>query len=147
VNKIAISSRDRRRKHAQHKVTPQKTGLDRLTFYCGSQAPLPIANRNQDAIRFYVTSAGGGESFRCFAGASLMEHDHPAKVKIAALTSEIDAIHRANSLYWAQGEAATFGARTQYHRRLERLEAIRSKLVQLRAAAVQKSTFSSSSSR
>jgi hypothetical protein len=64
-----------------------------------------------------------------------MEPDRATRVKIAVLIFEIDAIHHANSSYWKQGEVATLGARALYQRRLERLEAIRSKLAQLRAAA------------
>jgi hypothetical protein len=56
------------------------------------------------------------------------------RVKIAALTSEMDAIHSANSLYWGQGEAATHKARAEYRRRLDRLEEIRKELTQLRSA-------------
>jgi len=59
-----------------------------------------------------------------------MTSDIPATVKI--LTSEIDTIHLANSLYWKRGTAVTLEARTQYQRRLDRLEAIRNELNQLR---------------
>jgi hypothetical protein len=50
------------------------------------------------------------------------------------LTSEIDAIHSANSLYWGQGESATHEARAEYCHRLDRLEEIRKELAQLRSA-------------
>jgi hypothetical protein len=43
----------------------------------------------------------------------------------------MDAIHTANELYWRRGEAATSEERTQYRKRLERLEQIRLELAQL----------------
>jgi hypothetical protein len=56
------------------------------------------------------------------------------RVKIAALTAEMDAIHSTNSWYWGQGAAATLKARAEYRRRLDRLEEIRKELAQLRLA-------------
>jgi hypothetical protein len=56
------------------------------------------------------------------------------RIEIAVLTSEIDAIHSANSLYWGQGESATHEARAEYCHRLDRLEEIRKELAQLRSA-------------
>ena len=53
------------------------------------------------------------------------------KVKIAALTSEIDAIFHANSSYWCRGENVTHEARAEYQFSIERLEAIRQELAQL----------------
>lgn len=60
-----------------------------------------------------------------------MESDSVVKAKIAALHEEMHAIHVANSLHWKQGEAVTVEARAEYHRRLNRLEEIRSELIQL----------------
>ena len=54
--------------------------------------------------------------------------------RIAALNAEIDAIHSANTLYWRQGEAATYEARAAYRHRSDRLEEIRNELAKLRSA-------------
>ena len=53
--------------------------------------------------------------------------------QIAALTSEMDAIHFANELYWQHSEP-TLAARAEYHLRKDRLEKIRAELAQLRSA-------------
>jgi hypothetical protein len=55
-------------------------------------------------------------------------------MKIAALTSEMDAIHSANALYWGRREEVTLEARAEYQRRKDRLEQIRSEIAQLRSA-------------
>ena len=54
---------------------------------------------------------------------------------LAVLTSEMDSIHFANSLFWAGGESVTIEARAEYQRRQERLEQIRVELVQLRESS------------
>jgi hypothetical protein len=54
-----------------------------------------------------------------------------AAVKITALTSEMDTIHFANTLYWYRGGTLTFEGRAAYRRRLDRLESIRQELNQL----------------
>jgi len=62
-----------------------------------------------------------------------LELDDATRVEIAALTSEMNVIFHANSVYWLQGEAATLGARAEYLRRLDRLEEIRTELAHWRS--------------
>jgi hypothetical protein len=50
------------------------------------------------------------------------------------LEKEMDGIHFVNTLYWGRGESAPSKARAEYQRRLDRLEAIRTELAQLRTA-------------
>jgi hypothetical protein len=59
-------------------------------------------------------------------------HTSDTQVKIAALTKEMDEIHRANSLYWNQGQHPTKAATARYEFRQERLEQIRKELEVLR---------------
>ncbi len=57
---------------------------------------------------------------------------------IAALVSEMNSIHSANSLYWELGEAVTLEARAEHQRRRDRLEELRSALEKLQKSAGQK---------
>jgi hypothetical protein len=52
--------------------------------------------------------------------------------RVAALEAEVHGIYFCNTLYWKQGPAAKVAARTEYRRRLDRLEEIRCELAQLR---------------
>jgi hypothetical protein len=61
-----------------------------------------------------------------------MEPFSKTKLKIALLNEEMDSLHRANGLYWSQGQSQTTSARAQYQFRQERLEVIRRELDQLR---------------
>jgi len=45
----------------------------------------------------------------------------------------MDAIHVANELHWRRGEAATVEEKTEYHKRVERLEQIRDELARLQS--------------
>jgi hypothetical protein len=60
-----------------------------------------------------------------------MEPDNPAKIKIAVLLSEMDAIHIANSQYWKHGDAVTLEARAEHQQRRNRLDEIRADLENL----------------
>jgi hypothetical protein len=61
--------------------------------------------------------------------ATAMEPNLSAKIKIDALTAEMERIHFANSLYWRCGEAAhTRNANAEYERRKQRLDEIRAEL-------------------
>jgi hypothetical protein len=53
--------------------------------------------------------------------------------RITTLDEEMDVIHRANSLYWKQGQSQTVAAKAQYQLRQDRLEKIRAELAQLRS--------------
>jgi hypothetical protein len=50
------------------------------------------------------------------------------QTKIAGLTSEIDAIHSASSVYWSSGQNATLKARAEHQRRRDRLDELRGAL-------------------
>ena len=63
-----------------------------------------------------------------------MEIDAKKKARIAALNEEMDGIHFVNSLYWRLGKANTSEERSEYQRRLDRLEEIRKELRQLRSS-------------
>jgi hypothetical protein len=63
--------------------------------------------------------------------AAPIELDIHTKARIAALTSEMHAIHSANTLYWRSPDAATLQARAEHEFRKERLEKIRNELAQL----------------
>jgi hypothetical protein len=60
-----------------------------------------------------------------------MELDAKIKARIASLRKEVDEIHRANRLYWEQGESQTLAAKAEYDSRNERLEQIRAELARL----------------
>jgi hypothetical protein len=60
-----------------------------------------------------------------------MERDRRIKARIAPLSKEMDEIHRANRLYWEQGESQSPAAKAEYEFRNERLEQIRTELAQL----------------
>jgi hypothetical protein len=62
-----------------------------------------------------------------------MEPDASTKARIASLSKEMDEIHNANRLYWAQGESQSLAAKAEYESRNERLEQIRAELDQLRS--------------
>ena len=62
-----------------------------------------------------------------------MELDAKTKARIAALNEEMDAIHRANILYWKLGKSQTPAAKCDYEVRNERLEKIRAEIAQLRS--------------
>ena len=49
----------------------------------------------------------------------------PKQANIAALVSEMNSLHSANSLYWEVGEAVTLEARAEHQRRRDRLEDLR----------------------
>ena len=55
----------------------------------------------------------------------------PIQANIAALVSEMNSIHSANSLYWELGEAVTLEARAEHQRRRDRLEELRAALEKL----------------
>jgi hypothetical protein len=55
--------------------------------------------------------------------------------KLASLREEVEAIHFANTLYWAQKEH-THAAVAEYERRQERLDQIRNKLRNARELAL-----------
>jgi hypothetical protein len=55
----------------------------------------------------------------------------PRRANIAALVSEMNSIHSANSLYWELGESVTLEARAEHQRRRERLEKVRAALEKL----------------
>jgi hypothetical protein len=52
------------------------------------------------------------------------------KARIAVLLGELDVIHRANELYWRETNPSN-GAKSDYYRRQDRLEEIRSELAEL----------------
>ncbi|MFY9951302.1 MAG: hypothetical protein WAK27_21555 [Candidatus Sulfotelmatobacter sp.] len=62
----------------------------------------------------------------------------PGQTNIAALVSEMNSIHAANSVYWELGEAVTLEARAEHQRRRDRLEELRSVLEKLQKPAGQK---------
>jgi len=62
-----------------------------------------------------------------------MEIDAKKKARIAALGEEMDGIHFVNSLYWQRGEAVTSEERSEYKRRLDRLDEIRREIAQLQS--------------
>jgi hypothetical protein len=55
-----------------------------------------------------------------------------AASKLAALREEVEAIHFANKLYWAQ-ERHSQAATAEYELRQERLEQIRTEMEELRS--------------
>jgi hypothetical protein len=55
------------------------------------------------------------------------------KARLGFLYEEMDAIHRANDLYWRLGAAQTPTAKAEYHFRNERLGEIRAELAQPRS--------------
>jgi hypothetical protein len=55
----------------------------------------------------------------------------PGQTNIAALVSEMNSIHSANSLYWELGEAVTLEARAGHQRRRDRLEELRAAIENL----------------
>jgi hypothetical protein len=59
-----------------------------------------------------------------------MDPEATRKATIAALQQEMDSIHQANELYWRQADPSN-AARTDYFRRQDRLEEIRSELAKL----------------
>jgi|HubBroStandDraft_1064217.scaffolds.fasta_scaffold00017_81 hypothetical protein len=63
-----------------------------------------------------------------------MEPEVKEKVRIAALSEEMDAIHAANSLYWQAGKVHTLAERAEYQFRQDRLDKIRSELALLSSA-------------
>ena len=66
-------------------------------------------------------------------GHGLWDQMQKTAARIAFLSEEMDGIHRANTLYWKQGNSQTVSARAAYNFRNERLERIRSELAQLRS--------------
>jgi hypothetical protein len=60
-----------------------------------------------------------------------MDLDANTKARIASLSKEMEEIHHANRLYWAQGESQSLAAKAEYESRNERLEEIRAELDQL----------------
>jgi hypothetical protein len=44
----------------------------------------------------------------------LLEPDEKTRVRIAALSREIDPIHAANELYWRRGEGVSIEERAEY---------------------------------
>ncbi|MGA9510917.1 MAG: hypothetical protein WBV55_20010 [Candidatus Sulfotelmatobacter sp.] len=62
----------------------------------------------------------------------------PIQTNIAALVSEMNSIHSANSLYWELGEAVTLEARAEHQRRRDRLEELRAALEKLQKSAGRK---------
>ena len=54
-----------------------------------------------------------------------IELNDPVNLKIAALREELEAIDRANNLFWQRGAEATVEERHDYCVRKERLEEIR----------------------
>jgi hypothetical protein len=60
----------------------------------------------------------------------IVEADVTTRARIAALSEELDDIHRWNAVYWRRKNCAR-EARAEYHQRLERLDEIRSELAQL----------------
>jgi len=63
-----------------------------------------------------------------------MEADLHIKTRIAILTSEMEAIHSANILYWGLSKDANLQARSEHEGRKNRLEEIRSELAALQRA-------------
>jgi hypothetical protein len=59
-----------------------------------------------------------------------MDPEATRKARIAALQEEMDFIHYANELYWGQTNPSNT-AKTDYFRRQDRLEEIRSELAKL----------------
>jgi hypothetical protein len=62
-----------------------------------------------------------------------MDSEATRKARIAALYEEIEFIHFANRLYWKQANPDD-AAKADYYRRQDRLEELRSKLVELQKA-------------
>jgi len=63
--------------------------------------------------------------------ATPIEPDIHTKARMAILTSEMETIHSANTLYWRLPDEATFQARALHEFRKARLEEIRNELAQL----------------
>ena len=61
-----------------------------------------------------------------------MEPDFRTKEKIEFLNKEMDSLHVANTVFWRE-KTQTLATKALYHFRQNRLEEIRSELVQLRA--------------
>jgi hypothetical protein len=59
-----------------------------------------------------------------------MDSEATRKARIAALQEEIEFIHYANGLYWRQAKPSDT-AKADHYRRQDRLEEIRSELVEL----------------
>jgi hypothetical protein len=53
-----------------------------------------------------------------------MKSDSLAKARIKALHEEMDAIHRANLLYWKHGDSQGRAARAEHDRRQKTLDEI-----------------------
>ncbi len=64
-----------------------------------------------------------------------MQPDDRRTARIGILSSEMDAIHFANSLYWKQVQTQNLAAKARYEFRKERLEKIRIELAELRTDA------------
>ena len=62
-----------------------------------------------------------------------MELQAKAKTRIAFLNVEMDELHRANGLYWKQGQSQSLAEKSKYEFRNERLEEIRNELARLRS--------------
>jgi hypothetical protein len=60
-----------------------------------------------------------------------MAQNDSTKLKNAALREELEAICRANNLFWQRGAEATFEERYDYHMRQLQLDKIRAELAQL----------------
>ena len=61
-----------------------------------------------------------------------MDPEAKWKARIAALQGEIEFIHHANRQYWRQANPSK-AAKSDYHRRQDRLGEIRSELAELQA--------------
>jgi hypothetical protein len=59
-----------------------------------------------------------------------MDPEARRKARIAVLQEEIVVIHRANQLFWREANPSD-AAKTDYYRRQDRLEEIRSELAEL----------------
>jgi hypothetical protein len=55
-----------------------------------------------------------------------------AKARLETLTSEMQIIHAANTLYWRSAEEATLQARAMHEFRKDRLEKLRNELAGLK---------------
>ncbi len=67
-------------------------------------------------------------------GAWPMEPDASIKARIAVLTSEMDTIHSANTLYWRSPYEAALHVRFAHECRKDRLEEIRRELALLQCS-------------
>jgi len=64
-------------------------------------------------------------------GGVTMGPEGTRQAKMAVLRVEIDSIHHANKLFWEQKKAHGPKAKVEYYDRQDRLEEIRSALVEL----------------